>query len=134
VCACGEPRPDGHDRNPAGQGLGRDGGCRSIVRMGHDAAPSAEGRAGPEPAGARPDGSRDRVPAGGRTWRGPRRADTDGVRITGTVGALDGVRITGTIGVAVARWAGSVRSTAGDRTGCLSPAARTTRIGRATRD
>ena len=45
-----EPRPDGDDRDAPGPRLGRDRGCRPVLRLGHDAAAPPEGRARPEPA------------------------------------------------------------------------------------
>lgn len=41
--AGGEPGPDGHDGDAARARLGGDRGSRSVIRLGHDAAASAEG-------------------------------------------------------------------------------------------
>ena len=60
----GQPRPDGHDRDTARPRLGRDRGCRPVLRVGDHAPAPPEGRARPEPSGPPPDGSRRGLPAG----------------------------------------------------------------------
>ena len=73
--AGGQPRPDRHDRNAARPRLGGDRGRRPVVRLGDDAPPAPEGRAGPEPPGPSPDGPRRRLPVGPRDGRRRLRDD-----------------------------------------------------------
>src|SRR5450759_3375584 len=60
-----EPGPDGPDRDARGPRLGRHGRRRFLLRLGHDAAPPPEDRAGREPAAPPGHRPRDRLPPGG---------------------------------------------------------------------
>ncbi len=53
-----QPRQDGDDRDAPRPGLGRDRGCRSVLRLGDDAPAAPEGRARPEPSDPPADGPR----------------------------------------------------------------------------
>ncbi len=59
-----QPRPDRADRYPPGPRLGRYGRCRSLVRVGHDAAVTPEGRDRSQQADPPPNGPRRRLSAG----------------------------------------------------------------------